>query len=254
MGEYDQQELDAWALTTGGSRGPQGSPEPEKGRCGTHLHNKRIRTMEAFLEIPKGSSTPRYCLKYAGQRTNHEGFGPCWLHLGNTVNIDKKYLPMAMEKDLHTFAELWQMPVGLDPAPVEAARLVLKIKKTMLVMEKIVEEMGDLDVYDQNGRNQIKGIFEAWERSQDRFVDIIKFALKFDLAERQVELEEAQARGIATAVLSVVMDAELQLETWQTAKIRENLAKMFQKLAPNLRPEWAQDFETESYIDAEEVD
>lgn len=244
MGEYSDAEVAAWRTIKGDEKIP-GSAYPLEGKCGAHLRNKAIRDMEAFLEVERGSSTKRFCAWYAGAGTNHEGFGPCKLHLGNMANLEKRYLPEAINRDIHTLAELWDMPVGIDPAPVEANRLFVKVKKTMLVLEQMVLEAGEMEAEDLHGRKQLRPLLEMWERSQDRFLDFVKFSLKYDLSARRLELVETQAREIASAVLSVVMDPTLQLEDWQLDRIRENLARVMMEMAPALAPEWMNEFQEE---------
>jgi hypothetical protein len=157
------------------------------------------------------------------------------------ANIEKRYLPMAAGRDLSTLAELWDEPVGLDPVPVEAARLVLKMKKTMLVLEQLAIELNQLEAEDNHGRLQARPIMEMWERSQERFADIMKFALKYDLSERRLQLQEQQAKDVGTAILRVVMDPTLQLTDDQLDKIRMNLASEMALLSDTLKPDWMKD-------------
>ncbi len=239
--EFTEQEDLAWRIVRGDQQIP-GSPEPVEGKCGAILRSRAIRDVEDFIGVERGSLTKRHCLREAGWGTPQAGFGPCKIHLGATPTVTKKYLPMAMDKDIHTLAELWDEALGLDPAPVEASRLVLKMKKTMLVLEQMVMELGaSIEAENIQGTKQLRPILEMWERSVDRFADIIKFCLKYDLEQRRVELLESLARDIAGAVLGVVLNPHLQLTEEQLTIIRTDLSKAMQDLAPSLRPDWMED-------------
>ena len=160
---------------------------------------------------------------------------------------------MALNQDLTTLAELWDEPLGLDPAPVEAERLYLKMKKMMYSLEVLVLQLDTLDTSDRAGREQARSIFEMYERATDRLMAFTQFALKYNLAERRTEILESQAQDIARAVLTVVLDPQLQLTEAQIAMIRVNLSREMIKLSPKLRPPWDADFSTEDN-DAEVTD
>lgn len=251
LGEWTDEQVAGWQILFGERRIP-GSGEPVVDKCAAKIRNRSIRDLEGFLGIERSGLPARYCTRPAGDGTNHWGFGPCKTHLGRTPNVVKKYYPVAVNADLHTLAELWEEPIGLDPAPVEAERLFLKMKKMTLALEQLVLELGNLDTEDTHGRQQAKSVVELYERSVERLSDFLKFALKFNLAERRVEILENDARDLGNAVMSAVMDPTLQLEQWQVSKIRQNLQKVLVDLSPRLQPDWADEFENDNIINLEE--
>jgi hypothetical protein len=115
-------------------------------------------------------------------------------------------------------------------------------------------ELQDVSVTDIKGTERLAPIFELWIEVNKILTQWTQFALKFDLEQRRVELEEGAALDIANTVLSAVLDPKVQLTQEQIGLIRVNLRKAMTQLAPKFRPEWAQEFDNEDgTIDVEEA-
>ena len=251
MPEFTPEEETGWRVLFG-DEPIHGSAEPQENKCGAVLRNKHMRLLEDLLGIERGSLTKRYCRRPKGDGPT-AGHGPCAIHLARTPNVMKKYLPVAMGAELMKLADAFDEDIGLDPAPVEASRILVKNKRMFLALERMVLEAESLSTEDLKGSEKLSPLLELWLEVNKILSQWIQFAMKYSLEERRVSLEEEQARGIVAAVLSVVLDPTLQLTEKQISQIRVNLAAAMVKISPNLRPQWTTEFDDETVVDAEEV-
>ena len=257
MGEWNDEQQQAWRIIKG-DEPLAGSPEPIEGKCGARIHPKAFRDVAKFLGIDFKDLPVRYCKKPAGAGTEHKGFGPCDGCLGKTPNLMKKYMPVAMQAELTTLADAYDIELGLDPAPVEAERVLLQNKRMFNAVEKLVLQLPDIVSTDIKGTEKIAPVMELWVAINDQMSKWTQFALKYEISQRRITLEEAIAQDIASAVLKVVMNPILQLTPEQLALIREDLSREMNKLSPKLRPAWAKDLEAyrdeDDIVDAEVVE
>jgi hypothetical protein len=169
----------------------------------------------------------------------------------------KKNMELAMRSELMTLADAYEEDIGLDPAPVEAARIFARNKRMFLALEKMVQQLDTVETEGSLTKNEdLKPILKLWIEVNKILSQWSQFSLKYDLDKRRVELEESQARDIVAVILGVVMDPSLQLTNDQITIIRENLGKAMKKLSPKLRPDWASEFDVDvdvNIVDAEEV-
>ena len=252
MPEFTPEEETGWRVLFG-DEPIHGSAEPQENKCGAVLRNKHMRLLEDLLGIERGSLTKRYCRRPKGDGPT-AGHGPCAIHLARTPNVMKKYLPVAMGAELMKLADAYDEEIGLDPAPIEGARILLKSKRMFLALERMVLEAEGISTEDLKGSEKLSPLLELWLEVNKILSQWIQWAMKYELESRRVELEESQARDIVSVVLKVVLDPQLQLSQEQISLIRTNLSIAMMKISPKLRPSWAEEFDQSETIDAEEVE
>lgn len=229
----EAETLDHWEAYFPGKRMP-GMPEPKEGCCNGKVKDRRLRD----LDIPG-----RYCGRPAGWGTEHSGIGGCKLHGGSTKTHVTSARKVAMEREIKTLAEFLGEETTNEPAAVMAERLVRKMQAWADAIETKVVSLTSLTTESTLGVEQTKAEVEILERGWDRLMAALQFALKFDLEARRFELERSQAVLILEAVRGVIVDPQAQLNDTQTARLLSNLRTAMEEIAPNLRPEWAVEFD-----------
>lgn len=169
-------------------------------RCGAKLH-KRDGT----------------CTLPAGWGTQHQGFGRCRKHAGNSPGGIKNARELALrEQAAEALARLDAPPVD-DPL-TELARLAGQVVAWKDSMAAKVNELTDLRFTSALGAEQLRGELALWERALDRCAAVLSGMARLDIDARLVRIEEAKARMIAEAVRAALASTGASIEQQQEAK------------------------------------
>jgi hypothetical protein len=166
----------------------------------------------------------RPCGNPAGKKTDHLGFGQCWLHGGNTPNGKAAAERMRLEAEqaaLEATARRYCVPVDMDPRDgllEEVARAAgwlrywdqrvndLEPEELAGVLKKGRQygsnSQGHVNVTTWEAGNHV--VVLTWERARRDFVKVCKDAAQAGVEERRVKLAEEQGALLAEVVRAVV--------------------------------------------------
>lgn len=181
------------------------------------------------------------CTQLAGMRTDHNGYGRCWLHGGAHKNGRKQ---AARLKEEHDMAELavtlvkMGLTIEVDPptalleAVWEAAGNVRFLRERCA--ELGVDVVGPVMALSREGiavpiAEDARAVVKLYGEWNDRLVKYSKVAIDAGIAERQVRLAEAQGYAIRD-LIEAVLDG-LQLDDAQRRTGREIAARRLTLLA-----------------------
>ena len=169
------------------------------------------------------------CHERAGHGTDHPGFGPCKNHLGTTEMVSRGAF--------RNMARSMGSPVDLHPAEGMKRTLAMTAGHMFWLEEKVGEfRFRELTKLDEDGveteqfmtPNQV-GWWKIYCEERDRYVKYCEIALRAGLAQRAVELAEAQGRGMVQ-VVQTILDG-LQLTEDQLARVPQVVPQAFRQLA-----------------------
>ncbi|HTR71869.1 MAG TPA: hypothetical protein VMH41_16790 [Mycobacteriales bacterium] len=208
---------------------PEGSTSPERAtglRCGAII-----------------KSTGKPCRQHAGTRTDHPGFGNCWLHFGRTPNGRSHGKQLAAAAALAKFGE----PIEKDPAQAllelvwEAAGNVAFLRQSVQAMVTAdtgrVGLIGDILDLTRDGdaipvSEEVRALVKLYGEWADRLAKYAKAAVDAGIQSRIVDLVERQADLIASVVEKVIDGLELDPDRY--AKARLLASEGFAALSPSL--------------------
>lgn len=157
------------------------------------------------------------CAHKAGAGTEHFGYGPCKMHMGNT--------PMVARGAFRQMARAMGDPVEIDPASAMASQIRTTAGHVAWLESKIggfrfVErtklDAEGVEVEEFMTPNQ-QSWWKIYQEERDRLVKYSEVALRAGLAERTVRLAERQGEMLAL-VVDKILDG-LQLTDEQLMRV-----------------------------------
>lgn len=191
-------------------RAPTSGPMNEARKCGS-------------MNGAKGRGN-RPCGNPAGKKTDHLGFGSCWLHGGNSPSGKAAAAKLQREHEqavLEATARSYMVPVDMDPRDgllEEVGRAagwlrywdgrVNALEPDLLAgLLKTGRQVG----YNSQGAVNVTKyepavhiVVETWERARRDFVRVCKDAAQAGVEERRVKLAEEQGELLAAVITMVV--------------------------------------------------
>ena len=253
----DPEVLRLWESEYPGKKLP-GMPEQADGYCNSRLRDKKLRDL----------GITRYCSKNAGYGTvTHVGYGNCKFHGGSTPNgatsgqrkmIKQESTDMVVaerSKELSVGQRL-QNPLPIAPPEVEVLKLAGEMKEWAGIMREKISELNHFDVTDSAGIEHARALVELYERALDRYSELIQFMIKIGVRERVVAIQEQQGQALASLVLSLITNPQLDLTAIQIDLARILFAERAKAMGARLSPDWAAGLEDsleEEIVDAEIV-
>lgn len=166
------------------------------------------------------------CTYDAGFRTDHPGFGRCWLHGGNSPNARKsgavqlatframKVLDLTDPADIDPHEAILKC-IRISNALVDYATLMIAeldpgelvgpvVTTRPLKLEKGAED--DTERVEEHGAPGVNIWIEVQRRAMRDLAEFAKWAIAAGIAERQIELAEGQAQLMASAVRGILVD------------------------------------------------
>lgn len=252
----DPEVLRLWESEYPGKKLP-GMPEPHDGYCNSRLRDKKLRDL----------GITRYCSKNAGYgTTTHVGYGNCKYHGGGTPNgktmgermMIKEESTAMVVKEAHlprTLGERLNNPAPIAPPEVEVLKLAGEMKEWTGEMRTKMSELSSLDITDAAGIEHARALVELYERAIDRYSELIQFMIKIGVRERVVAIQEQQGQALASLVLSLITNPQLNLTTIQIDLARTLFSERARAMGSRLSPDWAEGIEgslgEDEVIDAE---
>ena len=219
----------------------RGSAEPQENKCGAKLRGSE----EEFFMA-------RFCTQNKGHKTTHPGFGHCWLH-GGRADSGKAFAGKEMAKeDLKTLSEKLGRPVPIGDPIDEILAIAAEIKAFKDAIRAKLDSLGDsFTSMDKADIERVRALLTAYHEvlitTRDTMISIQKIGLR----ERKLQLEEQMADLVATCLLGVLMDHQLQLSDSQLGVARELLAHQLTTLSPQFALAQNKDYAILDVIDAE---
>lgn len=188
--------------------------------CGTKTHQ---------------TSTP--CRQRKGFRTDHPGFGRCWLHGGRAPNGKKQ---AAREKATARLTALgvpvttdWRAALREQIAEANGNVAFLRQEAQALGSDLVGEVMSDArDGTLYATKEEARAIVRLYNEERDRLVKFCKVAAEVGFAEAEIELAKQQGQLMA-AIVFEVLDG-LKLPAGKITEARQLLGAAFRRHSPSL--------------------
>lgn len=242
--EEDPEILRLWESEHPGKKIP-GMPEQRDGYCNAKLRDKTLRDLGIV----------RFCSKNAGYGTvTHVGYGNCKFHGGSTPNgatsgerlMIKEESSAMIVKEAQLPATVGQRlssPSSIAPPEVEVLLLAGEMKEWAAVMRERISDLSSFDITDAAGVEHARALVELYERALDRYSELIQFMIKIGVRERVVAIQEQQGQALASLVLSLITNPQLNLSTAQIDLARAIFSERARAMGSRLSPDWAQGIE-----------
>jgi hypothetical protein len=158
------------------------------------------------------------CRKFAGEGTNHFGYGRCKYHLGNAP----LHIKHAAKLEAQQHAVDWALQFGeeLEVEPHEALLTVLNLSYGHLMFVR-----SELGVAKDEASFERDVLLTAWNTERDRVAHIAKLCLDAGVDERRVRLAERYGEVLAQLLHNIFGDAELALTRKQQAVLEPVLRR-----------------------------
>jgi hypothetical protein len=239
----DPEVLRLWESEYPGKKIP-GMPEKCDGRCNAKVKAKTLKDLGIV----------RYCTKTAGYGTTHVGYGNCKFHGGSTPNgetsgerlmiKEESTAVVAMERSKTlSLGQRLQNPLPIAPPEVEVLKLAGEMKEWTGEMRERMSELSSLDITDAAGIEHARALVELYERAIDRYSELIQFMIKIGVRERVVAIQEQQGQALASLVLSLITNPQLNLTAIQIELARTLFSERARAMGSRLSPDWAEGLE-----------
>jgi hypothetical protein len=249
----DPDVLALWESEYPGKKLP-GMPHPLDGYCNSKVKAQTIRDLGIV----------RYCSKTAGYGTTHVGYGNCKFHGGSTPNGETAGERLMIKKESEaivvqerqlprTIGERLSLPGPIAPPEVEVMRLAGEMKEWTSILRQEMSDLLSLDITDAAGIEHARAKVELYERAIDRYSELIQFMIKIGVRERVVAIQEQQGQALASLVLSLITNPQLNLSAIQIELARTLFSERARAMGSRLSPDWAEGLEN-SLGDAEIFD
>lgn len=236
--------LRLWESEYPGKKIP-GMPIPLDGYCNAKLRDKTLRDLGII----------RHCSKNAGYGTvTHVGYGNCKFHGGSTPNgatagerlmikEESNAIVVQEAKVPATIGERLSKPGPIAPPEVEVLMLAGEMKEWAGVMREKISDLNTFDITDAAGIEHARALVELYERALDRYSELIQFMIKIGVRERVVAIQEQQGQALASLVLSLITNPQLNLSSIQIDLARTLFSERARAMGSRLSPDWAQGIE-----------
>jgi hypothetical protein len=144
------------------------------------------------------------CRKFAGEGTDHRGYGRCKLHLGRTKNHNQHAAKLEAQQRMIKMGA----PIAVRPAEALMGMLHLSAGHCSWLREEVAA-LQDL------GTAEAQTLVNLYDSERDRLTRVAKACLEAGVAERQVKLAELYGSTIADLLRAIFQDAELRLTPTQ---------------------------------------
>lgn len=164
--------------------------------------------MRAEIEIPVGSpkcghptvATGKPCKQPAGSRTPHLGIGKCWLHGGRSPS----HIIAAERIKLEREALQYGGPIEIDPHEALIQEVYRSAGHVQFLAEK-VQALEDEELVESSLAGRVPSLWIRWyAEERKRLVDAAATCIKAGVAERRVQIAEAQGKMLAEAIRRIL--------------------------------------------------
>lgn len=196
---------------------------------------------EWYCGAKKTDGSGDTCRRPAGDRTSHQGRGRCYLHGGNTPGQVIK----AEREEVYERARTYGASINIAPEQAlkeEVCRTAGHVRWLSEVVANILHEGDGYEIFqDEEGKQMFRpktglkqmdnsGKFEKasvwvemYQKERDMLVRVCKVALDAGIAQREIQLAEAQGEMMGRIVIAVIGDPELGL----TMELQEIARRVF---------------------------
>jgi hypothetical protein len=159
------------------------------------------------------------CRAFAGQGTDHPGFGTCKYHGGATPSAGKHAIKLQAK------AEMIRLGGPVDVQPTEALLALLRASAghvSWLLQE--IQELTDL------GTEQAKVLLSMYDSERDRAARTAEACVRAGVAEKHLQLEQARIALLVDQVRGAAKEAGLSSK--QTQALGAAMRKMAAEISP----------------------
>lgn len=191
----------------GGPKPPPLSPEDRRRQgpiCGAKRHGR-------------SDSGEGICCMPAGAGTDHKGRGACWLHGGRTHgHLVKDVREQAMKNMV-----IYGSPIDID----SDTAIIQELRRTAGHVEWLHQQIIAFDDPEQLKVVTAFGVgknywLTLYQEERQHLVNVAKVAKSMNITERQVKIQEDQAKMIAVAFMKFIEHQLLELTPIQKANAR----------------------------------
>lgn len=215
---------------------PQREPTQSVGRNGRRTRPfpsplMQLQRSSGRCSVPLTKTHPddpdRLCRHLAGARTNHPGYGACWLHGGS---LPTNELAAAKQEALDRARSL---AAEREMDPLEAMLWCVRLSAGAVdFYRSMIDEIPLLEDFEQSHEGNeewfssvqdrltliIDGLHKAYGEERDRLAKTAEMCVRAGLQERQVSLAERQGDLLAQILIAVLDDLDLPLDVRRQAR------------------------------------
>lgn len=152
------------------------------------------------------------CRRLAGSGTDHPGYGNCKWHFGCTPAGIRNAFREEMEELLAGLQHQMGDLIEIDPAEALIQEVWRSNGMVMFLGELMKEMSGESVVELSEGEFKAAAFMDVFEKERMHLAKVAKMALEAGVAERRVQLAEAQGALVAKTFLAFINDMGLTPE------------------------------------------
>lgn len=157
------------------------------------------------------------CNMAAGWGTNHQGYGTCRLHGGNTRGSRTHALKQQASDELAKLARLDVAPI--DNPLTALSELAGQVVAWKNALADRVNQLTSIRYEGTGAGEQLRAEVALFERALDRCNTVLAGIARLNIDERLVAIRQQQADMISRAVVAALSDAGLSGEALAQAKV-----------------------------------
>jgi hypothetical protein len=166
------------------------------------------------------------CQHPAGARTDHPGWGHCWLHFGRTENHSIAAEVERQEHEARSLLARLGEPTAAGPAVDVVVRGLDEAETWLAITRENLDRVRSLSTFDNFGRETERAAVLIYERALERRQRFAGEMIRYDLDRRRVEFEEAKAALVAHVITNVLtragVDAQaIEVRSWVAQELEQ---------------------------------
>ena len=182
--------------------------------------NKRGEPICGRPRTGRSYAGPGICCQPAGWGTDHLGSGPCKNHGGTLPEVAAKAHVDQVMNGQTSFGAFWGAPVNITPEEA----MLQEIHRTQGHVTWLGEQLAHLPEQDHH-KPFGHYLVDKYQAERQHLVGVCKAAITMGIAQKQVELAQAQGKLLAAVLQAFTLDPELNLTPAQRAKVPDLLRK-----------------------------
>lgn len=162
----------------------------------------------------KRKGEPARCGMRAGHRTDHQGYGSCWVHCGNTENGKKEGVRLMYADQLAGKTRFGEV-IPTDPMLGllgEVSRTAGAIAYVQWCIDSTRGEDGgepQITELGPHGETRPTALYKLWQEERAHLAKVSKMALDAGVAQAQLDLVAAYAERFLDSLEAVLRDCGL---------------------------------------------
>ena len=168
----------------------------------------------------RSTAGPGICCQPAGWGTDHLGHGPCKNHGGSLPAVANKAHVDAVFAGDTSATRIWGAPINITPEEA----MLQEVHRTQGAVTWLADQLASLTNEDTH-KPFAHYLVDKYQAERQHLVSVCKAAIGMGIAQKQVEIAQAQGKLLAAVLQSFVLDPDLNLTPAQRAKVPDLLRK-----------------------------